>query len=43
MKRVMLQLMEFGYMDYDKNYTVVKKEGKKVDINVVLNKIAMKY
>ena len=35
-----MQLMELGYIDYDKNYKVVKKEGKKVDINVVLNKLA---
>ena len=37
-KTIMLQLMEFGYMDYEKNYKVVKKE-KKPDISVILDKI----
>jgi len=35
-KTVMLQLMELGYLDYDKNYKVVKKD-KKPDIVKILD------
>ena len=35
-KAIMLQLMEFGYLDYDKNLKIVKKE-KKPDIVKVLD------
>ena len=37
-KMVMLQLMELGYLDYDKNLKIVKKE-KRPDISVVLDKL----
>jgi len=34
-----MQLMEFGYTDYDKNYKIVKDQGKKLDINKVIDKL----
>jgi hypothetical protein len=37
-KTIMLQLMEFGYLDYEKNYKIVKKE-KRPDISAILDKI----
>ena len=37
-RKIMLQLMEFGYLDYDKNYKIVKKE-KKPDISAILDTI----
>ena len=40
-KAIMLQLMEFGYLDYDKNLKIVKKE-KKPDIVKVLDKLNAK-
>ena len=41
-KTIMLQLMELGYTDYDKNLKVIKKE-KKPDIGTLLDKIVTAY
>ena len=41
-KTIMLQLMELGYTDYDKNLKVVKKE-KRPDIGTLLDKIVTAY
>ena len=41
-KGIMLQLMEFGYLDYDKNLKIVKKE-KKPDIVKILDKLNAKW
>lgn len=37
-KTIMLQLMELGYVDYDKNLKVIKKQ-KKPDISVTLDQL----
>lgn len=35
----MLQLMELGYLDYDKQLKIVKDQKKKADISVTLDKL----